>query len=93
MPHKLIPVGNSNAIIIPAKIIKKHQFTAATEFDIIEVSDGIKLVPKTQTLDELTFPRAPRPALSDRVRGLLGAVHFSAEELAHDERLRDILSR
>ena len=42
MAHKLIPVGGSNAIIIPARLIKKLGLTSATEFEIVEVSDGIK---------------------------------------------------
>ena len=93
MAHKLIPVGNSNAIIIPARIIKKHRFTSATEFDIVEVSDGIKLVPKVRALDELCFPKVKRPELSETVKALKGAVKFSQEELEQDDRLKYILSR
>lgn len=93
MAHKLIPVGNSNAIIIPARIIKKHNFTSATEFDIVEESDGIKLVPKPRTLDQLQFPRVKRSELSDVVLSLKGAVKLSEEEIAADERLQYILSR
>lgn len=93
MAHKLIPVGNSNAIIIPARIIKKHRFTSATEFDIVEVSDGIKLVPRNRALDELCFPKVRRPELSETVRSLKGSVKFSPEELEQDDRLKYILSR
>ena len=92
MAHKLIPVGNSNAIIIPARIIKKHRFTSATEFDIIEVSDGIKLIPKLRTLDELNFPTAKRSDLSGIELNLKGSVKFSQEELEADDRLKYILS-
>ena len=93
MSLRLIPVGNSNAVIIPAHIIMKHRFTSATEFDIVEVSDGIKLVPKIRSLDELCFPKVKRPELSETVQRLKGAVKFSQEELEQDDRLKYILSR
>lgn len=93
MAHKLIPVGNSNAIIIPARIIKKHGFTSATEFDIVEVSDGIKLVPKRKGLDDLVFPKVKRPELSEIVLDLQNSVKISREEIDADERLKYILSR
>lgn len=93
MAHKLIPVGNSNAIIIPARIIKKHHFTSATEFDIVEVSDGIKLVPKPKGLDALQFPRVKRSELSKIHLNLGPRITISHEEIEADERLKYILSR
>ena len=93
MAHKLIPVGNSNAIIIPARIIKKHHFTSATEFDIVEVSDGIKLVPKPKGLDALQFPRVKRSELSKIHLNLGPRITISQEEIEADERLKYILSR
>ena len=93
MAHKLIPVGNSNAIIIPARIIKKHGFTSATEFDIVEVSDGIKLVPKRKTLDDLVFPKIKRSELEKIELPFLHSVKITQEEIDADERLKYILSR
>ena len=93
MAHKLIPVGNSNAIIIPARIIKKHHFTSATEFDIVEVSDGIKLVPRPKGLDELQFPKVRRSDLSKIDLNLGPRITVSQEEMEADERLKYILSR
>lgn len=93
MSHTLIQVGNSNAIIIPARIIKKRKYTLKTEFDIIETSDGIKLVHKPQTLDSIEFPKVPRPVISDEIKALNSVVRFSEEEIENDERLQYILSR
>lgn len=93
MSHTLIQVGNSNAIIIPARIIKKRKYTLKTEFDIIETSDGIKLVHKPQALDSIEFPKVPRPVISDEVKALSSVVRFSEEEIKNDERLQYILSR
>ena len=93
MAHKLIPVGGSNAIIIPARLIKKLGLTSATEFEIVEVCDGIKLVPKRKGLEELVFPKVRRSEL-ERVKLDLGPrVHISREEMEADERLKYILSR
>ena len=93
MAHKLIPVGNSNAIIIPARIIKKHHFTSTTEFDIVEVSDGIKLVPRPKGLDELQFPKVKRSDLSKIDLNLGPRISISQEQMEADERLKYILSR
>lgn len=93
MAHTLIQVGNSNAIIIPARIIKKRKYTTQTEFDIIETSDGIKLVHRQQPLESLGFPKLQRPEISDEVKAVSGVVRFSEKELAEDERLKYILSR
>ena len=93
MAHKLIPVGNSNAIIIPARIIKKHRFTSDTEFDIVEVSDGIKLIPKRRALEDLQFPTVRRSELSGIHLGFQGVVKFTPEEIEADDRLKHILSR
>ena len=93
MAHKLIPVGNSNAIIIPARIIKKHRFTSATEFDIIELSDGIKLVPKRKGLEDLVFPKVKKTELSKVKLDLGPRITISREEIQSDDRLKFILSR
>jgi antitoxin component of MazEF toxin-antitoxin module len=93
MTHKLIPVGNSNAIIIPARIIKKHRFTSATEFDIIELNDGIKLVPKRKGLEDLVFPKIKKSELSKVKLDLGPRIAISQEEIQSDDRLKYILSR
>lgn len=90
MTRNLIQIGNSKAIIIPAKLIRKRGYDANTEFTIIETEDGLKLVHKKA----LAFPRlSARPALSDEVRSLCGVVSFSQKELEEDDRLKYLLSR
>ena len=93
MAHNLIQVGNSSAIIIPARIIKKRNYTAKTEFDIVEVSDGIKLVQKTTPLENLIFPKIARPVISEEIKAISGKVKLSQEDIDKDERLQYILSR
>lgn len=93
MAHTLIQVGNSKALIIPARLLKKRGYDSATEFDILETPDGFRIVRKAPVLEALAFPRVERPALSARVKGLRGLVSFTPEELEEDERLKYILSR
>lgn len=90
MTRNLIQIGNSKAIIIPAKLIRKRGYDANTEFTIIETEDGLKLVHKKA----LALPKlSARPALSDEVRSLCGVVSFSQKELEEDDRLKYLLSR
>lgn len=93
MPHTLIQIGNSKALIIPAKIIKKRKYDSKTEFDIIETSDGFRIVQKKGGLEALTFPKAPEPIIPDKIKEIKGIVRFSDEEIKQDERLKYILSR
>ena len=93
MAHRFIQVGNSKALIIPAKIVKKRGYDLNTEFDIIETTDGFKIVQKAANLDSLVFPQVARPKISDKIKELTGVVHFEQEELEADERLKYILER
>ena len=93
MPHTLIQIGNSKALIIPARIIRKKNYDSKTEFDIVETNDGFRIVHKKPTLESLDFPRAPRPSISARVGGLRGIVQFAPDELEQDDRLKYILSK
>jgi hypothetical protein len=93
MSHTLVEVGNSKAIIIPARIIRKRRYTSKTEFDIIETNDGLRLVHKYPSLDSLEFVKVKRPPLSAKVKELKGSVRISPEEMEGDERLGYILSR
>ncbi len=93
MPHTLVQIGNSKALIIPAKIIRARKYDNNTEFDIFETNDGFRIVHKQRSLDTLEFPKVSRPVVSNRVKNLLGAVKFTPEELEKDEKLAYILSR
>ena len=93
MPHTLIQIGNSKALIIPARIIRKKKYDSKTEFDIVETNDGFRIVHKKPALESLDFPRVPRPSISAKVRGLHGVVQFTSDKMEQDDRLKYILSR
>ena len=93
MSHKLIQVGNSKALIIPARMVRRREYDVNTEFDIIETSDGFRVVHKRPPLDALTFPKVSRITVSEKIKSLSGLVSFSEEEIASDERLKYILER
>lgn len=93
MSQKMIQVGNSKALIIPSRIIKKWQYDGKTEFDIVDTPEGILFVRKRPMLEELVFPKLTKPEISAEVTGLNGVVSFTPEELEKDERLQYILSR
>lgn len=93
MAHKFIQVGNSKALIIPARMVRKKGYDAHTEFDIIETADGFKVVQIMPSLEALVFPKTEKPAVSAKVKGLSGVVSFTPEEVRADERLKYILER
>lgn len=93
MPHTLVQIGNSKALIIPAKIIKAKKYDCKTEFDIIETNDGFRIVRRYPSLESLEFPKLSRPSISRKVKNITGVVKFTPEQLAGDERLEYILSR
>lgn len=93
MSHTLIQIGNSKALIIPARIVKRRKYDSKTEFDIIETAEGLRIVSKPQTLESLEFPKAQKPEISSKIRTLRNTVQLSADELEQDDRLKYILSR
>lgn len=93
MAHTLVQIGNSKALIIPAKIIRAKKFDNKTEFDIIETNDGFRIVQRHRSLETLEFPKVASAAISPKVRKLMGAVKFTPEEVEQDKRLAYILSR
>ena len=93
MPHTLIQIGNSKALIIPAKIIKKKNYDSTTEFNIIETNDGFRIVQKRPAIESMSFPKARSPKLSATVKRLCGSVKFTPEEVEQDDRLKYIIAR
>lgn len=93
MSHTLVQIGNSKAIIIPARMIKRRNYDCKTEFDIIETNDGFRIVHKQPSLESLEFPKAAKPAISAKIKRLKGLAKFSADEIEQDERLKYILER
>lgn len=95
MSHTLIQIGNSSAIIIPARIIKKRKYTSKTEFEIIETTDGLKLVHKFTPPENLVFPKyeASDEDIPEVVARMNGIVNLSKDEIEADDRLKHITSR
>ena len=93
MSHKLIQVGNSKALIIPAKIVRRKGYDCNTEFDIIETADGFRIVRVEPSLDALVFPKVSKIIVSKKIEAISGLVSFSQEELDSDMRLKYILER
>ena len=93
MSHTLVQIGNSKAIIIPARMIKRRNYDGKTEFDIIETNDGFRIVHKQPSLESLEFPKAEKPMISSKIKGLKGVAKFRADEIEQDERLKYILER
>lgn len=93
MAHTLIQIGNSKALIIPAKIIRAKKYDNKTEFDIIKTNDGFRIVQKHRSIESLEFTKVAGAAISPKVRKLMGAVKFTPEEVEQDKRLAHILSR
>ena len=93
MSHKLIQVGNSKALVIPARLLRNKGYDSHTEFDIIETADGFKVVRLMPSLDGLVFPKVPKPAISENIKAICKAVSFEPEDINSDERLKYILDR
>lgn len=93
MSHTLIQVGNSKALIIPAKIIKKKNYDLNTEFDIIETKDGFNIVHKKNSIDSMKFPKVSKPKISKEINAISGVAEFTPEEIQADERLKYILEK
>ena len=93
MSHTLVQIGNSKALIIPARIIKRRNYDNKTEFDIIETTDGFRIVQKKSGIESLKFPHAAKPVISGKIENLKNVAKFTDHEIAQDERLKYILSR
>ena len=88
---KMVKVGTSHALIIPAKTMKKMRITEDTVFDIDDEGDVLILRPRNAFGKRPVLPKLSAPAeLDEGLKFLLGSVSFSEEELLSDERLRAI---
>lgn len=93
MSHTLVQIGNSKALIIPARIIKRRNYDNKTEFDIIETNDGFRIVQKKSGIESLEFPKVAKPSISEKIKSLKNVARFTDDEIEQDERLKYILSR
>lgn len=96
MNISLTRVGNSRAIIIPAKILKQIKITdnSALEMTIDEMTHTIS-IRKTGVKENPVFPKVKLPEISDeQMQQFMDSLyHIPQEEIDADERLKYILSK
>lgn len=89
---KMIKVGTSLALIIPAKTMRKMGLTIDSVFDIDDDGDVLVIRPRKSPVAGLALPKLSGPIeIDEGLRSLTGSVSFSEEELNHDERLKAIV--
>lgn len=95
IPVTLVKVGNSNAFIIPSKILKQMNIKDSTRFELSLEEDMTLQIRKVQSSENLVFPKVQLPAISDtEMERFLGDLTpVSREDIENDERLAYILSR
>lgn len=95
VPVSLVKVGNSNAIIIPSKILKQMNIKDNTRFELSLEEDMTLQIRKVQSADKLVFPKVHLPEISEEEMNsfLNDLTPVSREDIENDERLAYILSR
>lgn len=91
----LIRVGNSRAVIIPAKILKSLDITENTILELSTTDDGIRISRTEQKRKDLVLPKViisePDEAEINAFMSSLSII--SADEISNDQRLDYILNR
>lgn len=94
MTSSLIRVGNSKAVIIPAKLLRKLDINDDTDLSLNEESGVITISKVPVPVDKLHFPKVSLKGESEELRKLRrNRISFTKEEIESDERLAYILSR
>lgn len=95
MPVSLVKVGNSNAIIIPSKILKQMNLKDNTKFELTLESDSLIQIRKVSSKFDPVFPKIDFPILSkqDMQDFFDGLMVIESTETHEDERLAYILGR
>lgn len=92
MASNLVKIGNSRAIIIPAKYLKQKGYDDKTEFEIKVTDRGFELMAlqSIPQLPKVSLPQELSP-LVQKYSGCLGEIDQSILET--DERLKAIWNR
>jgi len=95
VPISLVKVGNSQAFIIPAKILKRMNVREKSTFELSFGGNSVLEIRKKDSEENLVFPKVAVPELTkeDMDTFMDGLVPISAEEIEKDERLAYILGR
>lgn len=94
MESSLIRVGNSRAVIIPAKTLRKLNITDDTKLDLEEKSGTIVISKQPVALENLKFPKVNLSEYNEKVEALFSElITIPQEDIDNDERLAYILSR
>lgn len=95
VPVSLVKVGNSNAFIIPSRILKQMNLKENTKFELsLEVDSAIR-IRKVSSKESPVFPKIRIPSVSDtEMQSFIeGLTQPSALELENDERMSYILGK
>jgi len=95
MPVSLIKVGNSNAIIIPSKVLKQMNLKENAKFELSLEEDSSIRIRKISSMSDPVFPKIAVPKLSarDRKKFFDSLIVVDPSECYEDERLAYILER
>jgi len=94
MASKLIHVGNSRALIIPAKMIRDLGIDDDTLLELTSENGGIFVKKKPRTIKDLNLPKLDKlPDISEELMRLGEGVSFTEEDWKNDERLEHILRK
>lgn len=94
-PVSLVKVGNSNAIIIPSKILKQMSLKDNTKFELTLESDSLIQIRKIPSKLEPVFPKIDLPKVTTKEMNKFfdDLMIIEPSELDKDERLAYILER
>lgn len=94
MPVSLVKVGNSRAIIIPAKVLKNLDIDGNTSLEMSVGDDSTIRIRKSSSPVALVFPKVSVPEITASEKDAFFAElnTFTPEEIETDERLAYILS-
>lgn len=94
MTTSLIRVGNSKAVIIPAKLLRKLNIDEDTELTLNEESGAIKIAKSQVSVEKLNFPKVVLSQRNEKVEAIFShLVTIPQEDIDKDERLAYILQR
>lgn len=94
MTCSLIRVGNSKAVVIPAKILRKLNISEDTDLSLNEESGVITISKAPVPVEKLRFPKVVLSARNEMVESMFAdLVTIPQEDIDRDERLAYILNR